>query len=182
MSEEILVRCCSPTLAGIKTGSLFTLRYDCPGQLAAALRGWNAQLGEKGLRALPLRWRDHRALVYLYRPEMLCRDLNNAQARALLTRLGYDAGDTALCLRELGRRLRRQGEFPHEIGLFLGYPPEDVRGFMRDACGEKCRGCWKVYGDVESARRTFARYKKCTDIYCRLYCQGRSLAQLAVAG
>ena len=74
------------------------------------------------------------------------------------------------------------GEFPHEMGLFLSYPPEDVKGFI-DHCasGFKCAGLWKVYGDEEKARSLFAKYKKCTEIYCALWQSGSKLEQLAVA-
>ena len=30
------------------------------------------------------------------------------------------------------KRLNEDAEFPHEIGLFPGYPPEDVRGFIEN--------------------------------------------------
>ena len=81
------------------------------------------------------------------------------------------------------KRMREQDEFPHEIGLFLGYPPEDVRGFIENgARGCKCVGCWKVYGDAETARETFAKYKKCTDVYRARYAEGRSVERLTVAG
>ena len=84
---------------------------------------------------------------------------------------------------ELICRLRREGAFPHEIGLFLGYPPDDVRGFMdhRDV-GCKCVGTWKVYGDAAAAQKAFARYRRCTEIYGRCYSRGRSMEQMIVAG
>ena len=43
--------------------------------------------------------------------------------------------------------------FPHEIGLFLGYPFEDVMGFIENK-GENylCSGCWKVYSCEQDAR------------------------------
>lgn len=81
------------------------------------------------------------------------------------------------------QRLREQGEFPHEIGLFLSYPPEDVRGFIESpVCGFKCVGCWKVYGDAREARKTFGRYRRCTEICCARFAQGTTLERLAVAG
>lgn len=56
------------------------------------------------------------------------------------------------------RKLRRSEDFPHEIGLFLGYPLEDVAGFMElGPCSCKCTGCWKVYGNVEAAKKKFAQ-------------------------
>ena len=71
--------------------------------------------------------------------------------------------------------------FPHEVGLFLGYPPGDVRSFMKDTRhGVKCTGCWKAYGNEEEARKTFAKFRKCTDVYRRELSRGRSLLQLTV--
>ena len=33
------------------------------------------------------------------------------------------------------------GEFPHEVGLFLSYPPEDVKGFIDHRANDfKCAG------------------------------------------
>ena len=73
------------------------------------------------------------------------------------------------------------GEFPHEVGLFLSYPPEDVLGFiLNKAYNHKCIGCWKVYGDEQEAKKQFARYDKCSHIYQRLFREGRSLWQLTV--
>lgn len=72
--------------------------------------------------------------------------------------------------------------YPYEIGLFLGYPPEDVHGFIKNKADDcKCVGCWKVYGDAESTKKTFAKYKKCTDVYCDQYAKGRSIECLTVA-
>ena len=181
MPEEILVRHCSPTLAGIKTGSLFTCAFTDTDELKASLRRWNSTLGAKGLRAIPMRWSAGRALIYLYRPGRLDNDLNREKASRILSQRGYCPGCPGKCLAELMRRLRQREDFPHEIGLFLGYPPEDVEGFIenRECC--KCTGCWKVYGDVEAAQKTFAKYKKCTNVYCGLYAQGRSIEKLTVA-
>lgn len=64
------------------------------------------------------------------------------------------------------KRLGESDEFPHEIGLFLGYPVEDVKGFIENkASCAKCVGYWKVYGDEEKAQKLFNQYKKCTGVY-----------------
>ena len=178
--EELLVFHCAPTLAGIKSGSLFSC--GCGGDFAAVLRSVNLRLGPMGLRIIPLRRGEERALVYLYRPAALARDLGREEARSILKGAGYGSRSPEECLRELRRRLSEWEEFPHEIGLFLGYPPEDVRGFIENGGRRcKCAGAWKVYGDVAAARQCFSCYKRCTRVYCRLYCaEGRSLEELAV--
>ena len=182
MSEELLVQHGSPTLAGLKTASLFTCRCSDQGALVERVRAFNRTVRTKGLVLQILRVRQGRALLYLYRPCRLRRDLSGGEASGLLAQCGYRAGTAAGCLRQLRQRLETCEDFPHEIGLFLGYPPEDVRGFLEGRQDCKCVGCWKVYGDAEEAERTFARYRKCTQVYCRQLAQGKSVERLAVAG
>ena len=132
MSEDLIIKHCSPTLAGIKTANLF----NCP---------------------------------YSSRLECECD-------------VGYHSHDAARCIRELRHRLKDSTEFPHEIGLFLGYPPEDVRGFILHK-GNCCKysGCWKVYGNEEKAAKEFAKFKKCSDIYYSKWLQGTPIQKLTVA-
>ena len=181
MSEELLVRNCAPTLAGLKTGNLFTCPYDSREAVLESLRALNRRLGPKGIRALPLRFSEKKALIYLYRPARLERDLSQELAAALLANCGYSSAQSGPCLTRLARKLRETKEFPHEIGLFLSYPPADVKGFLEGRpC--KCTGCWKVYEDEQSAQRTFALYKKCTRVYCQQLAKGISIERLTVAG
>ncbi len=182
ISEDDLVRYCAPTLAGIKTGSLFLCPCDSVSNDRNRIRMINRLLCKKGIRLLLLRRSDTRILLYLYRPERLQRDLMQPAARALLSEAGYADLRWGQCLRELIRRLRSGDAFPHEIGLFLSYPPEDVRGFMEHK-GRDCilRGLWKVYGDPARAMDLFRRYRSCTNSYRRQRLKGVSLERLAVA-
>jgi len=181
MSEDHLVRYCAPTLAGIKTGSLFGCPCTCITELRRTIRILNKQLRPKGLRLLPLRFIDGKALMYIYRPSCLQQDLAQNAAVSILQKHGYCTGSCEQCIAQLSRRLSSCDGFPHEIGLFLGYPPEDVAGFIENnACGFKCTGCWKVYGDVDSARRKFEQYHKCSRIYQQCWENGSPLDRLTV--
>lgn len=180
MSEAMIIQHCSPTLAGLKTGNIFTCPYESEQILKENLRNWNRTLGKKGLRILPLRRSRNKAMLYVYRPALLSRDLQQDIAEKLLRERGYTAEKPELCVIHLMHRLNESEEFPHEIGLFLGYPPEDVCGFIEKApC--KYTGCWKVYTDVESAQKTFAKYHKCTAVYRKQYAGGKSIERLTVA-
>ena len=142
----------------------------------------NRILVPKGLRLLPLRYQDHTALLYLYRPAELRVDLKDQLAEALLADAGYPDKGSEQCVAYLARRFRSGGEFPHEVGLFLSYPPEDVAGFIANNARRcKCAGLWKVYGDEKRARRMFHAFKACTADYCRHLRSGRSLEELVVA-
>ena len=135
MSEERLIRQCAPTLAGIKTGSLFPCPYETKQGLMADVRAFNRRFAARGLCLLPLRYQDGRALLYLYRPAELRRDLQDGSALEILTAAGYSCRSCERCVTDLIQRLRTCADFPHEIGLFLSYPPEDVRGFIETGRG-----------------------------------------------
>ena len=94
-----------------------------------------------------------------------------------------------MCIRDrddalghLKRRLLEKENFPHEIGLFLGYPLRDVIGFIRNEGKNcKCADCWKVYGDEREAKKIFEAFRKCREVYLRLWKEGRSVSNLTVA-
>lgn len=182
MSDELIVRHCSPTLAGMKTGNLFSCPYIDKQELLQSIRLLNKQLVPKGVRVVPLKQSEHRVLLYVYRPSKLEHDLTAEDALKILKEYGYSPENPAKCVAYLSQRLYASKEFPHEIGLFLGYPPEDVRGFIEHHAEEyKSVGCWKVYGDEQRAKKQFDCYKKCTDIFCSHLANGTSIERLTVA-
>ena len=122
-----------------------------------------------------------RALVYVYRQEALAALLAQADVQAFLRAMGY--GDTSPdgALVFLRQRLAESPCFPHEIGVFLGYPLSDVIAFMRDGGrGCRCSGCWKAYTNECEAMRIFQRYKACRAAYQTLFRAGWPLERLTV--
>ena len=103
MSEENVVRLCAPTLAGIKTGSLFPCPFENRETLLMEIRQYNQVLVPKGLCLLPLRFTDKSALLYLYRPRDLERDLQDRLAAEILQHAGYVCGSSEQCLMTSGR-------------------------------------------------------------------------------
>lgn len=95
MSDETVIRCCAPTLAAIKTGSLFNSPFESREEMTASLRAINRSLIPKGVCALPLRYEDGKALIYLYRPSMLKEDLKHPVAEDILKDAGYPEGSAA---------------------------------------------------------------------------------------
>ena len=181
MSDELVIRHCAPTLACIKTANLFSCIFADQQEMVDHVRRLNLRLKGKGLRILPLCFKDNRGLIYVYRPGMLSKDLQNEFAGHLLKKCGYSCIDENACLRKLIERLNLLSDFPHEIGLFLGYPPEDVKGFIKfRGRNSKTSGYWKVYGDVNRARKQFDRFSKCTGVYLKCLERGLPIAKLAV--
>ena len=84
MSEEILVRHCSPTLANIKTGNLVNCRIDSVYRLKKDIISLNSVLNAKGVSIRVLYCSSERALIYVYRPEKLNADMQNGKNKKFL--------------------------------------------------------------------------------------------------
>lgn len=181
--EKYLIEHCAPTLASLKTANLFSLPFSSKEELDSCIVYWNQCMSGKGVTVCALRIREHTALVYVYRRELLKRDMDRPGVSCFLKKIGYDSQDVEDWIERLRERLAESEDFPHEIGLFLGYPLGDVIGFVENS-GRNClcAGCWKVYCNESEAMQTFQRFKKCTTAYTRLWSQGRkSVMQLTVA-
>ena len=186
--ETVMIEQCAPVLAGLKPAGLFRYETSDSSDLAKRVRNWNAQLCSKGLRVEVLKGciRTHQYLVYVYRASRLRAILAEDAIRSFLAQEGYtlptSPEDFGKLIRQLSRRLCCAAEFPHEIGVFLGYPLPDVQGFIQNQGRNfTCCGCWKAYGDPELAQRHFAQLNKCTAVYLRLFHSGTPITRLAVA-
>lgn len=182
MLEKQLIEYCSPTLASLKTANLFTYQYTDENELTDSVREWNGQMAAKGIFLTVLRRKDHAALIYVCRYSKLAEDMRQPGTEAFLRQCGYEKMDLPSILEKLSKKLQSEEAFPHEIGLFLGYPLEDVVGFIVNAGRNYAfRGYWKVYTNVTETARMFEKYKKCKSVYERLWKEGRTVWQLTVA-
>ena len=109
------------------------------------------------------------------------KDLQDEGIRQILKEKGYDPDHMGMCLTSLISHLKKDPTFPHEIGCFLGYPSEDIIGFMDSE--RRCihADIWQVYGDAENARRRFDMMHRCTRSYQEHFRRGMSLESLAVS-
>lgn len=114
---------------------------------------------------------------------MLTVYLRGKRARALLLQEGYEQFDLESILLFFTRRYRqyRMGaqSFPHEPGLLLGYPLEDVEGFIQNN-GKNClyTGYWKVYANVPAKRQLFRRYECAREELIEQISQGVEVEQV----
>lgn len=189
--EAKVVKHCAPVLTGIKPASMFSCPLksaQCCGNPACtslklvdfllAYGDCRARLSRLGIEMTILDQRERSALVFVYRPSHLLRTISSKESAEFLKTLGYDVSDVNKSLNILAQRIdvanpgsgrRRTCSFPHEIGVFLGYPVEDVIGFMENQ-GDNylvC-GCWKAYSNASDAITCFCRFEECTqDLVCR---------------
>jgi len=180
MLERAIIDHASPTLARLKLGNLFN--YPVNENFDTEFADLQALLRGKGVALSVLRQTRDKALVYVYRADGLARALRNDGVRRLLQSCGYARFDVSGALEALKSRLNDADAFPHEIGVFLGYPLEDVLGFIENG-GRNCLacGCWKVYANECEALAAFKRYEKCKSVYQRLFASGCPLSRLTVA-
>lgn len=189
--EAKIVKHCAPVLTGIKPASMFSCplksAHCCGNPACTSLKlvdfflaygDCKNRLSRLGIEMTILDQRERSALVFVYRSSHLLRTISSKESAELLGTLGYDASDVNKSLSILAQRIdvanpssgrRRTCSFPHEIGVFLGYPVEDVIGFMENQ-GDNylvC-GCWKAYSNASDAITCFCRFEECTqDLVCR---------------
>lgn len=168
--EETIIHCSAPALCGIKPASLFSMSSDCYRINCRELMGWRTAFSKAKRFFVPVKKDNTRILFFVYDKKLLeevCSKRNNIK---YLKSKGYpvNKGFNSI-LSELIYRLAHQENFPHETGLFLGYPLEDVLGFEANrAQGFIYSGFWKVYGNKQAAISMMNKYKACTEL-CMLW-------------
>ena len=182
MPTELIVRHCAPTLAGLKIGNLFSSKFNNIDNLLRMVNEQNKKLNQKGVYLILLRIHNGNALGYLYRKNQLINRLAENDIKVFLSQFGYTDFSIEASLNLLSTRLS-EDEFPHEIGVFLGYPLVDIKAFIKNKGANcPCVGCWKAYNNIKEAEKTFATFKKCTEVYCQQYTDGIDITRLTVAG
>ena len=163
--DETIIHCGAPALCGIKPACLFSMTSKNYADGSERLHAWQPQFSKEKKFFVPLKKSAGRFLFFIYDKPLLEQVCNNSRNRDYLAAKGYPvAKGFGAVLAELLHRLAVDAVFPHEVGLFLGYPLEDVIGFeAQGAAGCKYSGTWKVYGDKESAIRRMHLYKTCTE-------------------
>lgn len=178
--DHLLAAHCAPALAGIKPASLVSCQRSQFPQLSRQLEEYRRAFAPKDVHFRILCACSKRYLLLVYRRRLLEQCLAQEKVVRLLEQFGYRREESLETkLDRLASRAAGQGGFPHEIGLFLGYPVEDVEGFIRyGGAGCKLCGCWKVYGDVPSASRQFARIARVCRTCVRRVEQGETLFEV----
>ena len=181
--EAVLVRQCAPTLAGMKPGSIFCFNHSPLEVSRQKVCQWNKQLAPFGLTVQILLERpgSSSVIVFVYRHDRLEQMLSDDAYQSFLAEAGYERTNLDGLLEQLSYRLRTQPEFPHEIGVFLGYPLRDVIGFIENhGRNFTCCGFWKSYGDPAEMQVCFACYRRCIQTYVAMFEQGIPIERLAV--
>lgn len=107
-----------------------------------------ALMGQSTLGVSELVDRGDSLLLLFYQPQTLAALLAKTNVAGFLRQAGYSRPLTVeAALEELQTRFTATG-FPHEVGVFLGYPLKDVAGFLGWVdLPVTSQGPWKIYGN-----------------------------------
>lgn len=173
----------APLLKGVKLSCIFVIQ-------AVYLNMILNELKDTPISLRVLCKSEGRYTIMLYRKDCLKTYLDQQHIRTFLKQYGYQTYQENLetqfnnWMSLLEKRVsyfhQKEGTFPHEIGVFLGYPMQDVLGFIENA-GENyiLNGYWKVYSDAKAAKARFQSYdaakiETVNEIYA-----GKSLREIA---
>ncbi len=183
MLEALLAYHCAPAFAGIKPANIAACRKSEFPDLHNDIEKLNNQLNCRDIYIEILCECKRRALVIVYRKGVLGKHLQGYNNRAFLSCYGYpEDGSLADYMNILKERLSCD-RFPHEIGVFLGYPLHDIYCFINHR-DEGCLliGEWKVYHNACEAKKLFSRFKSCRKALVRLITERKkSLAEIFCA-
>ncbi len=158
-------------LAVIAYGAAPTIREEKPSSLITFTKVgrnlyglWNTFKSDVcrqlGLGCVQLGDRQDSVRVLFYKQSLLEECINRKDCREFLNAAGYEQAQTVEeCINKL--KARFEHVCPHEVGIFLGIPVEDVTGFINHK-GENYLLCsyWKVYHEPEKACSMFKSFDK----------------------
>lgn len=159
--EMLLAIHCAPFLHGIKLSNLVKLNKMQSEVLCKNIRS-------AGLSIWFLLYEGDGNQVLLFRRNEMQEFLNRFEIQKILKQLGYTDFNLITVLLKLSAHMKayKNGlqDFPHELGILLGYPIDDVLAYMANH-GENYKYCgyWKVYHNIEQAKRQFEAFNKVRD-------------------
>lgn len=158
----------APVVAGYKPSSTITLVKKSSDYFE-----WNNSkeelLEELNLNYIVLRECSEAKIILVFKEAKLRERLKNKENKRFLEGLNYNLNlDIFEILSKLKERYKLY-HCPHELGIFLGIPVEDVKDFM-ECTEKKCLACgyWKVYNNYDKAIKTFNDYNLVKDRVVRL--------------
>lgn len=178
--EFSLVMQCAPFLKGMRTASILNVDKEW-------VRGLYRLFESTDISCRILVVRKEKCLVLFYRKTELEKVFADGEVRRFLKGYGYEGQKLSQSITQLSMRMelyvKGKMDFPHEMGIFLDYPLEDVKAFIKNG-GRKSilTGYWKVYHDLERAGLTFLAFDKAKDSAVNEFLSGKHICDIVKAG
>lgn len=170
----------SPVIAGGKPSSTVTLTGGIDGLYGTWQSIGKEYLKELQLDSIELRKDKDTLVILIYKKENLKKTLFKEDSIKFLSKIGYSKECNLKELLEILVERYNMFHCPHELGIFLGIPLEDVKAFM-DCSEDKCLVCgyWKVYDNIEKAEKIFSYYDKSKDLAKEYILKRKDLSTIA---
>lgn len=150
----------APTLSGNKPSSIITFGKNNANLNILWERYKYIFLEKYNLNFFELKKNQNSITILFYYSDKLKSAIYSDKHMKFLNKFGYsEKFDLYKNLSILKERFK--DACPHEVGVFLGFPLDDVICFMEKP-SKRCLMCgyWKVYNDLNLAREIFANYDK----------------------
>ncbi|EJP6472642.1 DUF3793 family protein [Clostridium botulinum] len=157
---SLLLYLIAPTLDGVKPSTIVTLSSSGKNLDLLWCRYKEEFLSLYKISYIELKKTDKCTTILFYHKKALNNVLYNKYNLEFLQEIGYkDFSSEKSFLFKLKSRFK--DTCPHEIGIFLGIPIEEVKSFMEDPKRE-CIYCgyWKVYNNIQKAKEQFTTYDR----------------------
>lgn len=174
--ETQLALQCAPLITGLKVSNLLIIPK---GNEEVVKRILN-RTGISFYRLIQTRTK---TTFLLFRRNELEEFLSDENVKNVFIRAGYKSLQIGKILRTFSLRYEAymQGDkcFPHEMGLLLGYPVEDVVGFVENN-GKNFlySGYWKVYENQKAKVKLFDKFKVAEETLIHLLSNGLSMSDI----
>ena len=176
--DQMMIRFCSPTMCGIKPANIFFIKQEAFSQ--HHFDEWKQNLQAHGITACSGLLSKDFCFILVFDSEWERKILDNPFVQVFLSGKNYLCnGGVERIINEIINRMQNQICFPHEIGIILGYPIEDVISFEENQ-GKNCKYCgyWKSYSDVGRAKQSLCAYRKCCNLCMKWLAEGFSVSQI----
>ncbi len=187
---SLLANYCMPTLAHLKSSSLVSIEKSKLKNTKQLIKFMENCVRAFACSCLCLYENEVKLSLLIYNDRMLSELLTDMDIVNYFIQSGYKVSEN--CISSVlttwkqryslyfDNRGRLPGyEFPHEIGLLLGYPLKDVIGFIQNkGMNYLLCGYWKVYHDKERAERIFEAYTNVRMNALRLLKEGKTLTDI----
>lgn len=177
--DELIINHCAPALSGIKIANIFTYQYDSKKELEKEVSSYNDILSCRNINISIIKDDNNKAIVYVYNEKELENYLLDDEIFEFLESYGYKSRNIYDSIEFLKTRMQYAESFPHEIGIFLGYPLIDINGFINNyGKNSLYTGYWKVYHNKNEAIKIFDNYNKCRDFYISTFLNGKGILEI----
>lgn len=174
--EMQLAMQCAPLITGLKLSNLLIVPVENERQVRELI-------GKSGISYYKMLQTEKKVTFLLFRRKKLEEFLCQKEIRQFFYQQGYSLFQFGQILKTFQIRyatyMKERGEFPHEMGLLLGYPLEDVQGFMENE-GKYFlyAGYWKVYENMTEKLKLFRKFEVAKETLISLIYSGVHMEEI----